>query len=107
VEDLVSDSDEFLVYCTDQGRHERWQIEPFTVHADHIGWRDQPGFTGPDAAAEAARPGGGVNVGHDSFIFDCERCPRTTQMRAEKWNRLVRELGRVGIDSVDLSRLPF
>jgi hypothetical protein len=106
---MSDEHDEFLVFCTNKGRHERHDIVPLPVDEDSIGWMDRPGFTGPDTMAAAARPGSPVNVAHDSFVFICDQCPRTrtTQMRAEKWNGLVRELRRAGWSSLDISLLPF
>ena len=92
------------VVCTDKGQHKRMLLttarrELNGGHGMNFALRY---FAPPNPHAEAH-----TAQGHDAYVFRCPRCRRTPHIRSDRWWQAVDDLGRLGVDELDISLLPF
>jgi hypothetical protein len=91
--------------CTDKGQHARTMLTTAR--------RELDGSHGMNHALEHFAPPEGdrakplTATGRDSYVFICPRCSRTPHIRRDHWWRAIDDLGRLGVDELDISLLPF
>jgi hypothetical protein len=93
-----------FVVCTDQGQHARTLLT--TARRELSGRHGMNNalrcFAPPNRDAEPH-----TAQGHNAYVFRCPRCGRTPHIRHERWWQAIDDLGRLGVDELDISLLPF
>ena len=93
-----------LVICTDRGQH-----KPILLTTAR---RELDGSRGMNHALRYFAPPMGNKArpesltGRESYTFLCPLCPRTPQVRADRWWRYLDDVVRAGLDRFDISLLP-
>lgn len=97
---------DFSVYvvCTDRGQHTRTMLSTARRELDGIHGMNHAleCFAPPDPDAKPH-----TATGHDAYTFWCPRCGRTPHIRSDRWWQAIDDLGRLGVDELDISLLPF
>ena len=93
-----------FVVCTDRAQHKRTLLT--TARRDLGGGHGMNNalncFAPPDPNAKER-----TATGRDSYVFWCPRCTRTPHINKERWWQIIDEMGRHGLDELDLSLLPL
>jgi hypothetical protein len=92
------------VVCTDKGQHARTLL---TTARRELGGGHGMNFAlrhfappDPDAKPHTAQ-------GHDAYVFTCPRCSRAPHIGKDRWWQAIDDLGRLSVDELDISLLPF
>ena len=93
------------VVCTDQGQHKRTLLTTARRELDgQHGMNHALEYFAPPYGDDA-KPNSGM--GRESYVFRCPHCPRTPHIKKDRWWQAIDDLGRLGVDELDISLLPF
>jgi hypothetical protein len=90
------------IVCTDRGQHEPVLLTTARRELDGTrGMNHALNFFAPPDVEATERSGSALGA----YVFRCPKCPRTPQIKADRWWQLLDEPVRADADRLDISLL--